>query len=149
MCLWAHVGAGEWCYFNAIEYLLIIANTNSVLFSLSTILILISLNSKSDFSSNALIIFPVADTYNSIYAGSLSATGFIWYVWHHVIYTRISGTVSLYIDGVLKSTATNTSSLQSNSATTSNSLGSFAGGFYCCRFYNSVMNSRDSESSFC
>jgi hypothetical protein len=86
---------------------------------------LISLNSKSDFSSNALIIFPVADTYNSIYAGSLSATGFIWYVWHHVIYTRISGTVSLYIDGVLKSTATNTSSLQSNSATTSNSLGSF------------------------
>jgi hypothetical protein len=86
---------------------------------------LISLNSKSDFSSNALIIFPVADTPNSIYAGSLSATGFIWYVWHHVIYTRISGTVSLYIDGVLKSTATNTSSLPSNSATTSNSLGSF------------------------
>lgn len=84
---------------------------------------LISLNTKSDFSSTALTIFPV--TGGGFYAGSLYTTGFTWSVWHHVVYTRISSIVSLYIDGVLKATATDTSNLSSNSASTSNTIGAF------------------------
>lgn len=84
---------------------------------------LISLNTKSDVTSTALTIFPV--TGGGFYAGSLYTTGFTWSVWHHVVYTRISSIVSLYIDGVLKATATDTSNLPSNSASTSNTIGAF------------------------
>ena len=82
---------------------------------------LISLNTTNPLATTALQIYPVSTT---LYAGSLSTTGFTWSVWHHVIYTRISGVVSLYIDGVLKATANDASSLASNGATTSNTLGS-------------------------
>ena len=86
---------------------------------------LISLNTKSDISSTALTIYPVAGSSNPFYAGSLSTTGFTWSIWHHVVYTRISSIVYLYVDGVLKATATDASNLPSNGATTSNTLGSF------------------------
>ena len=82
---------------------------------------LISLNTTSNLATTALQIYPVSTTLN---AGSLSSTGLTLSTWHNIIYTRISGVVYLYIDGVLKATANDASSLASNGATTSNTLGS-------------------------
>jgi hypothetical protein len=72
---------------------------------------LISLNSTNPLATTALQIYPVGTTLN---AGSLSSTGLTLSTWHNIIYTRISGVVSLYIDGVLKSSANDASSLASN-----------------------------------
>ena len=91
---------------------------------------LLSINGRSSTNSAAFQIIGGASGYLYSNYGTVSS-GFTWGAWHHVVISRISTTCSTYVDGVLKGTTTDASSLGSNivgsdaASTTSNTLGSF------------------------
>jgi hypothetical protein len=92
---------------------------------------ILSINGRSNpTASSAFSIYCGASGYLYSNAGTVSS-GFTWNNWHHVVISRVSTTYSTYVDGVLKVTTTDASSLGSNiigsnaAETTSNTLGSF------------------------